>query len=66
MLLDPAFIPVPFPRFSAKYASNPAQSLVNARLARDAAKGHYVLLDSSAASAVRHHECGWLHDKPLS
>ena len=66
MFLDPAFVPVPYPRFSAKYATDPARSLVNARLARDAAKGHYVLLNSAAANVVRHHTRGHIHDNPLS
>ncbi len=65
LMLEPGFIPVPVPRFSAKYASEPARSLVNAKLAKAAAKGHYLLLNHAAADAVRARERGLLHDNPL-
>ena len=55
----------PVPRYSAKYSAEPARSLVNAKLAKAARKGHYVLLNHAAATAVRHHERGRLHDNPL-
>ena len=65
LMLEPGFVPVPVPRFSAKYATEPARSLVNAKLAKAARKGHYLLLNHAAAAAVRLHERGRLHDNPL-
>ena len=66
MVLDPQFSPVAEPRYSKKYCEQPAQSLVNAKLAKDTRKGHYVLLDHAASDMVRHRERGLLHDNPLS
>lgn len=66
MHLDPRFSPVPVPRYSKKYSEQPSQSLVNAKLAKDALKGHYLLLDHAAADMVRSREHGRIHDNPLS